>query len=164
MGPVEFLARLMLYISFEGCAMKRAAVVSSLFIGVLPLSPCDLSGAGVQHLIHLCCRFLSWVKLLQESRKQLLCFLRSLQVPSKGSYTLQSLIHICYDYSSSCASRQHELCLLKNFIEIQLVYNIVLVSSVEQSDSVIYIHIYIYIHVCVYIYVYNYIYVCICYI
>ena len=37
-----------------------------------------------------------------------------------------------------------------NFIEIWLIYNIVLISGVQQSDSFIYIFIYIYIytHVC----------------
>ena len=33
------------------------------------------------------------------------------------------------------------------FIEVQLIYNIVLVSGVQQSDSVIYVYIYIYIYI-----------------
>ena len=57
--------------------------------------------------------------------------------------------------------------LKKFFIEVQLIYIVVLVSGVQQSDSVIhihtyiyiyiYIHIYIHIYICVYIYVYIYI-------
>ena len=34
---------------------------------------------------------------------------------------------------------------LSFFIEIELIYNIVLVSSIQQSDSVIHINVYIYI-------------------
>ena len=46
------------------------------------------------------------------------------------------------------------------YIVVELIYNVMLVSSVQQNDSVmcIYVYIYIYIHifvcVCVYIYVY----------
>ena len=35
--------------------------------------------------------------------------------------------------------------------EVQLGYNVILVSDAQQSDSVLYIHIYVYIHTCEYI-------------
>ena len=48
------------------------------------------------------------------------------------------------------------------FIEVQLIYNVVLLSSVQHSDSVIVIHththIYIYIHIHIYIYTHIYVY------
>ena len=39
------------------------------------------------------------------------------------------------------------------FLEVSLIYNVVLVSGVQQSDSAIYIYIYIYI--CIYIYIFQ---------
>ena len=38
-----------------------------------------------------------------------------------------------------------------------MTYNVVLVSGIQQSDSVIYIYIYTYIYICIYTYVYVYI-------
>ena len=37
------------------------------------------------------------------------------------------------------------------FIEVQLIYNVVLVSGVQQSDSVIYMYMYVYIYIYIYI-------------
>ena len=45
------------------------------------------------------------------------------------------------------------------FIKVELNYNIVTISAVQQSDSIIYIYIYIYVCVCVYVCVYIYIYI-----
>ena len=42
-------------------------------------------------------------------------------------------------------------------IELQLIYNTVLVSGVQQSDSVIHTHTYMYMYVYIYIYIYIYI-------
>ena len=39
-------------------------------------------------------------------------------------------------------------------IEVQLIYNVVLVSGVQQSDSVIHIYVYVYIYIYIYIYIY----------
>ena len=48
----------------------------------------------------------------------------------------------------------------KFFIEIQLIYNVVLVSGVQQSDSVyIYIHTHTHKYTHIYIYIYIYIYI-----
>lgn len=47
MGPGEFLARLILYISFETYAINRAIRAFSLLIGMFPVFPHDLSGTGM---------------------------------------------------------------------------------------------------------------------
>ena len=42
-------------------------------------------------------------------------------------------------------------------IGVKLIYNVVLVSGIQQYDSVLYIYIYIYIYKNIYIYIYKYI-------
>ena len=50
---------------------------------------------------------------------------------------------------------------LKNFLmEIQIIYQVVLVSGIQESDSVICTYIHMYIHICTYTHTYIYIYCC----
>ena len=47
---------------------------------------------------------------------------------------------------------------LKKFIDVLLIYNVVLITAVQQSDPVSYIYICVCVCVCVYIYIYTQIY------
>ena len=40
-------------------------------------------------------------------------------------------------------------------IDVQLIYNVILISATQQSDSVVYMYIYIYIYTHTYIYIYT---------
>ena len=51
--------------------------------------------------------------------------------------------HWCYNSSATTGDLQtlEDISFFKNFIEIQLIYTVVLIFAMQQSDSVIHIHI-----------------------
>ena len=85
---------------------------------------------------------------------------------SQYSYSQHSMKCILYVYirASQAICSQESFCLFFLnicFIEVQLIYNVVLISTVQQSESVVLIYMCRYMCMCIYK-IYIYILICVC--